>query len=252
MNKDVKQLLKERGVDLSMFAQSIDDLVIPEGGVLAPSNYVAPSVLSPKRRGRITGSQFGRIKRSQNGKGFADGTESYLAQLIFEMITGLPFQDYSEGNATRWGRLYESEAIQWHEFRTGRRVKRGEFYIAEGFQGLIGCTPDGVGERGLEVKCPYGSKAHVLTLLRKSVPEEYCDQVDGHMLCTGREMCDFFSYDPRFKGFDDYKGILVEVERNEFRMEELTERLSDFEEYYIKCLDQLEIDWRAIIQKIDA
>lgn len=250
--KDAKQILLERGVDLSMFAQSIDDLIIPEGGRLAPSNYVPPSVLSPRRRGRITNSQFGRIKRGQNGKGFSEGAESYLAELLFEMVTGKSSIEFTDGPATRWGRQYEKEAIDFFEFRTGKKIKRHEFILADGFNGLVGGTPDGVGEGGFEAKCPYGARAHFLTILRKKVPSDYEDQVTGHILVSKRDYCDFWSYDPRIIGRDDLKGFLVPVERNEFLVEELTDRLYDFEEYYIKCLDQLEIDWRAIIQKNDA
>jgi len=241
---------------MSGFAATLEELKAPEGGIITPligaALPLAPPTLSDwqkQRLGKITGSQFGRIRRGQGGKGWSEGAESYMSELVWEWITGLPAIQFTGSDATRWGNRYESEAIQYYEFRTGRKVERGKFYQAPGFQGLVGCTPDGVGVRGLEVKCPYGPKAHINSLVRKRVPDEYKDQVYGHMLCAERDMCDFVSYDPRFTARPHLMGILIEVEKNEFYMEDLHGRLYDFENDLIGILDTLEIDWRSQINK---
>jgi hypothetical protein len=201
------------------------------------------------RLGKITGSQFHRIRRDRSGKNWSDGAESYMSEIIFEWITGLPALEFSGNNATEWGEKHESEAIQKYQYKTGRKVERGEFYQAKKFfKGLVGCTPDGVGERGLEVKCPYGPKAHITTLISHKVPEEYKDQVYGHMLCTGRDWCDFVSYDPRMKRMPDLEMVVIEVEKNSFYMEDLEARLYEFEEELIRRLDILDIDWRKGIE----
>ena len=237
----------------AMNIQAVKDLPLGdlEGLALAKAGNVSISELigeltpfQKARLGKITGSQFGRIKRDKTGKGWSDGAESYMSEIIFEWITGMPAIDFAGNNATDWGEKYETEAIRKYEFKTGRKVKRSQFYKAKGFEGLVGCTPDGIGERGLEVKCPYGPKAHIGTLISGKVPEEYKDQVCGHMLCAERDWCDFVSYDPRMKKRPDLEMIIIEVEKNFIYMEDLTGRIYDFEQELIKRLDTLEIDWR--------
>jgi hypothetical protein len=64
---------------------------------------------------------------------------------------------------------------------------------------------------------------HVNTLLTKEVPSEYEWQVVGHLLVTGRDWCDFISFDPRMEG--KYRLCVIRVERSEARIELLKKRL---------------------------
>ena len=61
-----------------------------------------------------------------------------------------------------------------------------------------GASPDGlVGTDGLlEIKCPF-TATHIDTLLSGKVPDRYKTQMQWQMACTGRQWCDFVSYDPR-------------------------------------------------------
>ena len=61
-----------------------------------------------------------------------------------------------------------------------------------------GASPDGlVGDDGLvEIKCPE-SHTHIGYVLDGQVPEKYIPQMQWQMACTGRQWCDFVSYDPR-------------------------------------------------------
>jgi hypothetical protein len=53
-----------------------------------------------------------------------------------------------------------------------------------------------IGTDGLiEVKCPK-SVTHLLTF-RRGIASNYLLQVQGELLATGRQWCDFVSYDPR-------------------------------------------------------
>lgn len=197
------------------------------------------------RLGKITGSNFHRVKRSS--KGWSDGAESLLAEICFEWITKQPASMFSGSLATEWGNRWESVAIAEYQRRTGMEVNRGEFFLAPGFRGLVGCTPDGVGERGLEVKCPYGPKAHITTLTTRRVPDEYREQVYGHMLCAQRDMCDFVSYDPRIKN-EKYNIVIIEVDGNDIFFADLKQRLIEFEAELITRLERLEIDWTKGLQ----
>ena len=63
---------------------------------------------------------------------------------------------------------------------------------------LAGCSPDGLVDWDglIEIKCPFNSANHIETLLR-GMPDEHRAQVQGQMWITGRQWCDFVSYDPR-------------------------------------------------------
>jgi len=171
-----------------------------------------------------------------------------MNELIWEWLTDQPASRFSGNAATEWGHEHEAEAIATYEKQYRRKVERGKFVLAKGFS-LVGGTPDGIGKStGLEVKCPYGAANHVAVLLSdveglERVPKEYQDQVLGHMLITGKKGCVFVSYDPRPKK-REWKMVVVEVERNEAEIQELSDRLTEFEEALIKRLDRLGVDWR--------
>jgi predicted phage-related endonuclease len=54
-----------------------------------------------------------------------------------------------------------------------------------------------IGDDGLiEIKCP-NTATHLDTLLSQKVPGKYVTQMQWQMACTGRQWCDFVSFDPR-------------------------------------------------------
>jgi len=194
------------------------------------------------RLGKITGSNFHRVTRGRGDKGWSQTAETFMNEIIGEWMTGLPATDFSSA-ATDWGTNWEDEAIRVYEQHTRRKVVRGKFYRAEKFR-LVGCTPDGVGKgHGLEVKCPMTPRNHVWAIEHEEVPPEYRDQVNGHMLVTGKKKCAFVSYHPMMKR-KEWKLFWMDVERNAWAMEELSERLFEFETDLICRLDKLDIDWR--------
>ena len=48
----------------------------------------------------------------------------------------------------------------------------------------------------VEIKCP-NTATHIDTLLTQTVPAKYVTQMQFQMACTGRQWCDFVSFDPR-------------------------------------------------------
>jgi len=193
--------------------------------------------------GRITGSQFFRIKRSGK-KRWSDGTQTYMAEKIWEFITKKNAGDFTGSKETRWGNKYEPEALKNYEEVSGNVVKKEKFIISRDFK-LVGCTPDAISEREvIEIKCPYGPKAHIETLLRGAVPELHTDQIDGQMLCAEKDFCKFISYDPRIFKVNKKLGLIViDVQKDDYRNADLFERLSDFEADLIENLEKLEIKW---------
>jgi len=77
---------------------------------------------------------------------------------------------------------------------------------------MSGASPDGtIGTDGLvEIKCP-NTATHIEYLLSNSAPNNYVFQMYWQMACTGRQWCDFVSYDPRLP--EDLQLLVVRYHR---------------------------------------
>lgn len=195
------------------------------------------------RLGKITASQFEKVKKLKTGV-WGETAMSYLYDLIGEHLSGQPSETFTGGKATQWGNMYEAEAIRQYTKRTKRKVKPGKF-VPDGRLKLVGGTPDGfVGEKGLiEAKCPFNYKNHIRTVMNKTVPDEYLPQVLGNLMLTGREWCDFVSYDPRIQG--PQKLVIVRVRKEDFgpEIEELATLIIEFYELLTAKLKELKIKY---------
>jgi hypothetical protein len=96
----------------------------------------------------------------------------------------------------QWGTEQEPAARAAYERVTGTSVEETGFVAHDTL--LAGCSPDGLVDWDglIEIKCPYNSANHIETLLR-GMPDEHIPQVQGQMWITGRQWCDFVSFDPR-------------------------------------------------------
>lgn len=179
------------------------------------------------RLGVPSASQFGKIitptgKRSTQ----ADG---YLNRLVAEILTGK--SDQQEPNeAMARGTELEPEARSYYELIGGTVEEVGFCLHEDGF----GCSPDGlVGSQGLlEIKCPL-PHTHVEYLRENALPGLYVPQVQGQLLVTGREWCDFLSYHP------DMKPLLIRVERDEKFIKTLHEALIELVGQIKDCVTKL-------------
>ena len=79
---------------------------------------------------------------------------------------------------------------------------------------MAGASPDGlVGDDGLlEIKCP-NTATHIETLISKVVPGKYNTQMQFQMACTGRQWCDFVSFDNRLP--EMFQLFVTRVPRDE-------------------------------------
>lgn len=190
-----------------------------------------------KRLGKITCSHFPDLMSSGRSKEevFSQTGKAYLRRIVAERLGSW----YSiSARAMDWGVENEPKAILEYAARKIVFVDNKPFqYFA--YTEQIGGTPDGlVGMDGcVEVKCPFDPAVHVNTLLTREVPKEYEWQVIGHLLVTGREWCDFISYDPRMNGKE--KLCVVRVERNEARIAELNKRLELAVEYVREMMERI-------------
>jgi len=162
--------------------------------------------------------------------GYAASRKNYMAELLIERLTEPPTEDVGfKTAAMQYGIDNEPVARLAYELDTGNTVDEAFF---EQYNDNVGASPDGyVGDKGLiEIKCP-NTATHLETLRTQEVPKQYFVQMQGQMLCTGRDWCDFVSYDPRLP--ENAQLFIKRVERDEKFIADLIDELDDF-------LDELE------------
>lgn len=128
--------------------------------------------------------------------GWGASRANLMAELLVERLTGVPSEGYMN-DAMRWGTEKEPEARAAYEFRTNADVREVGLVLHPTI-GKSHASPDGlVGDDGLvEIKCP-NTATHLDTLIGQAVPDKYVKQVMWQIACTGRQWCDYVSYDPR-------------------------------------------------------
>lgn len=148
-----------------------------------------------QRVGKVTASRIADMM-AKTKTGWGASRANYAAQLVCERLTGAPADSY-QNEAMRWGIETEPHARAAYEFRTDNAVTSCGF-VDHPRIAMSGASPDGlVGDNGLlEIKCP-NSATHIDTLLSAKAPAKYVLQMQWQMACTGREFCDFVSFDPR-------------------------------------------------------
>jgi putative phage-type endonuclease len=188
------------------------------------------------RLGKVTASRVAdMVARTKSGYGASRA--NYAAQLIAERLTGQPAESYVNA-AMQHGTDTEPEARNAYEFYQGVTVEQVAF-VQHPTIPDAGCSPDGlVGNDGMvEIKCP-NTATHLDTLLGQSTPAKYIDQIQFQMACTGREWCDFVSYDPRLP--ENMRLFVRRVARDDKRIAELeTEAVAFLEEIEARII-QLE------------
>lgn len=177
-----------------------------------------------ERLGKVTASRVADvIARTKSGYGASRA--NYMAQLIAERLTGVPGDSYTNA-AMQWGIDTEADARAAYEFYTGETVAAVGF-IPHPEIGLSGASPDGlVGTDGLvEIKCPL-TATHIDTLLDAAVPGKYVTQMLWQMACTGRQWCDFVSFDPRMP--EEMRLFVKRVQRDDKRLAEIVAEIRLF------------------------
>lgn len=147
------------------------------------------------RLGKVTASRIADVC-SRTKTGWGAGRKNYMAELVAERLTGSRTEGFTNA-AMQWGTETEPEARSAYQFQINCRVGQIGFVphpsIAE-----TGASPDGlVRDDGLvEIKCP-NTATHLETLLGAELPQKYFYQIQWQLACTGRQWCDFVSFDPR-------------------------------------------------------
>jgi len=148
------------------------------------------------RAGKVTASRISDVTaKIASGKPSALRA-TYMGELLCERLTGVCEPGFVSP-AMQWGTDNECHA------RAAYAAVKGLDVYEVGFVdhlevAMSGASPDGyVGEDGLvEFKCP-NTATHIDTLETGAVPTKYLGQIQWQLACTGRQWCDFVSYDPR-------------------------------------------------------
>lgn len=170
------------------------------------------------RLGRLTASRVAdAVAKTKTGYGASRA--NLMATLIIERLTGEVQETYTNA-AMQHGIDTEPQARAAYCFYRDAEVTQIGFVDHPNI-GMSGCSPDGlIGDDGmLEIKCP-NTATHLETLLDGAVPGKYVTQMQWQMACTGRQWCDFVSFDPRLP--ESMRLFVKRVPRDNARIEELS------------------------------
>ena len=147
------------------------------------------------RIGKVTASRVADVI-AKTKTGYSASRDNYMAQLVCERLTGQKGESFSNA-VMQHGTETEPLARLSYEVATNVLVDEVGFVPHPSIE-MAGASPDGlVGTDGLlEIKCP-NTATHIETLLSESVPGKYNTQMQFQMACTGRQWCDFVSFDNR-------------------------------------------------------
>lgn len=177
-----------------------------------------------QRCGKATASRIADAV-AKTKTGWASSRTNYLAELVAERLTGTQVEGFVSG-PMRWGKECEPQAVAAYRFYTGHRLEAVAF-IDHPAIAMSGASPDRlVNDDGLvEFKCP-NTATHIATLLGAPIDPAYLIQMQWQMACTGRDWCDWVSFDPRMP--EDMSLHIERVERDAKRIVELEAMVAEF------------------------
>lgn len=181
-----------------------------------------------KRAGKFTCSRFGDLMTSGRGKDemFGQTAMSYIYQVAAERIGSYVFP--FDTSTVRWGKENESVALAEYCDRVGIELQDCVTGTAayRQYNDFVGGTPDAICLPGcVEIKCPYTPQEHLRTVWEKTVPKQYVWQVQGHLLLTGADYCDFVSFDPRIIN-EQFRLQVIRVQPVKAMQDELRHKLN--------------------------
>ena len=147
------------------------------------------------RIGKVTASRVADVI-AKTKTGYSATRDNYMAQLVCERLTGEKGESFTNA-AMQHGT--QTEPLARISYEVAQNVLVDEVgFVPHPTIEMAGASPDGlVNDDGLlEIKCP-NTATHIETLLSQTVPGKYNTQMQFQMACTGRQWCDFVSFDNR-------------------------------------------------------
>lgn len=175
------------------------------------------------RLGRATASRFKDVM-TMIRSGESAARKNYRAELVAERLSGAREEGFTS-SAMQWGIDTEPTARIQYMLASENDVEECGFFAHASL--MAGASPDGlIGEVGvLEIKCP-NTATHIETLKTGRIPYQYYWQVVGQMWVTGRQWCDFVSFDPRMP--INAQLFITRLERDEDKIRELETAITEF------------------------
>lgn len=157
--------------------------------------------------------------------GWGASRANLASQLVVERLTRIPTEGFVS-EAMRWGQENEADARVAYEFRTNLAVEEVGIVPHPTIE-KSHASPDGlVGTDGLvEIKCP-NTATHIDTLLNPAPDGKYVLQMQWQMACTGRQWCDFASFDPRLP--EAMRLVVTRINRNPEAIENIEKEVRAF------------------------
>lgn len=189
------------------------------------------------RIGRFTASIFADVMASESTATYKD----LITTIAGEIITGESEESYQNADMER-GIELEPEARKMYESIFGEVEEIGFITPVENdiLHEWVGISPDGLCLPGMiEIKCPK-MKTHLNYIKAGVLPTVYKWQVQGQLMITGLEYCDFMSYYPNMRPFiirvypdiDMYNQLREKLIKS---IELVKEYISNYNEYdYLK------------------
>lgn len=191
------------------------------------------------RLGKVTASKVADVMAKTKSGPSASRT-NYMMELLCQRLTGNREEGYINAAMQR-GTDMEPIARIAYEASESALVDQVGFVLHQSIP-AFGASPDGlVGADGqIEIKCP--NTAQHVEFLRTGKPEgKYIIQMQAQMACTGRDWCDFVSYDDRLPEALQYKK--VRIARDNAFIDAMESEIWQF----LRELDALEAEMRGMM-----
>lgn len=145
------------------------------------------------RCGVVTASVFDAVMAKGRGGAPSETRKKLMYQLAAEIITGEYVPTWDGNKHTERGHVMEPQVRDLYMATSGHDCRQVGFMR----RGRIGCSPDTlVGDEGLleiKTKLPH---LQIEAVIAGVLPSEHVPQVQGQLLVSGRQWCDFRSYWP--------------------------------------------------------
>jgi putative phage-type endonuclease len=189
------------------------------------------------RVGHLTASRMKDVLAvsKRDGKPL-EARENYLDELVTERWVGFATDHYVTA-AMQWGLDYEPKAKEAYGQVKNCDVDPAGFILHPSIE-FFGASPDAfIGTEGLaEFKCPTTLK-HMRWIMAGEIPAEHRPQMLAQLACTGRQWCDFVSFDPRAPA---KQRVFIR------RLIPLAEELDSIEEEARKFLAEVEFKFHKV------
>lgn len=189
------------------------------------------------RLGRVTASRVADVM-AKTKTGYSASRTNYMMELLCQRLTGKREEGFTSAAMQR-GTELESSARSVYEAENGVIVIECGL-VQHSTIAMFAASPDGIiGSDGLlEIKCPNTS-THI-DFLRTGKPDgKYQLQMLAQMACTGRDWCDFVSFDDRLP--EPLQFYCIRFYRDDCRIKEMLTEIQKF----LEELDLLEKEMQS-------